>query len=118
MDREEDQEQFTIDHLVRCENETECDLMWDQATAFVREHADTRVLLEGPYIMMTAPASSDQELSITLSRIREKKGDGAFLFLELQCKKNPAGDELCQSDPAQKIRQSFRAAVSIPTQAE
>ena len=105
-----------LDHLYTCSDQLTCDQAWITAENFVREFSTTKIQMLSDTIIMTAPPSRDQDISITIARIRQKptKNDtspstGAQLFMDLQCKNSPLGDELCAGEKVEKIRYEFKA---------
>ena len=115
-----------LDHLYTCEDQLTCDQAWITAEKFVKDFATTKIQMLSDTIIMTAPPSKDQDISITIARIRQKPGrsdteqpTGAQLFVDLQCKNSPLGDELCAGEQVKKIRTEFKAymATQDPVQA-
>lgn len=94
-----------LDTLVTCSNA--CDELWQKAETYVREHATTRMQLLGKSIIMTQPPIKDQDISLTVSRIK-REGSIEEFFLDIQCKDNTLGDEFCKSAAIQEIRKGFR----------
>lgn len=104
----------TLTNLVPCANAETCDRLWARASAYVREHATTPVQASGPKIMITAPPAGDDDINLTLSRIPDRQGPGATLFLDAQCKPALSGDATCTSPAAQQILNGFSEAVLRP----
>ncbi len=105
-----------LDHIYTCSDQLTCDQAWTTAEKFVREFSTTKVQMLSDTIIMTAPPSKDQDISITVARIRLKPGKnvsspqtGAQLFMDLQCKNSPLGDELCAGEKVAKLRNDFKA---------
>ncbi|MBU0500110.1 MAG: DUF4124 domain-containing protein [Gammaproteobacteria bacterium] len=94
-----------LDTLVACSSA--CDELWQKAELYVREHASTRMQLLGRSIIMTHPPIKDQDISLTVSRIKREGAIEEF-FLDIQCKDNTLGDEFCKSATVQEIRKGFR----------
>ena len=105
-----------LNNLVPCTGAAACDQLWARASAYVRQHATTAVQASGPNIMMTAPPTGDDDVNLTLSRIPDKQGSGATLFLDAECKPALNGDSTCKSPAAQRILDGFSAAVLSPAQ--
>jgi hypothetical protein len=101
----------TIRNIIRCSGPGECDRLWARAAAYVREHTSTAVQTSGASILITAPPATDQDVSLILSRINEQEGEGASLFLDLQCANSVQGTKTCQGETAQGIIEGFRPAV-------
>jgi hypothetical protein len=100
-----------LKNLVPCTSTESCDRLWARATAYVRKHASTPVQASGPNILITAPPDQPDDVSLTLSRIQDKQGTGASLFLDAQCKPSPNGDTTCTAPEAQAILNGFHDAV-------
>lgn len=105
-----------LDLLYRCDTPSSCDWSWTTAETFVREFATTKLQMLSESIIMTAVPVKDDDISITVARIRRTAGEedsivpryGAQLFLDVQCKSSPLGMELCKSDKVEKIRTGFK----------
>lgn len=105
-----------LDTLVTCS--IDCDERWQKAETYVREHATTRMQLLGRNIIMTHPPIKDQDISLTVSRIK-REGSTEEFFLDIQCKDSTPGEEHCKSSAVQEIRKGFRAlGQGTPTPAE
>jgi hypothetical protein len=100
-----------LHNIVTCSSLDECGSLWNKATAYVRKHATTPVQTGGANIFITAPPAGEQDISLILSRINDKVGPGASLFLDLQCKRSLLGKEMCESNEAQRILEGFRTAI-------
>lgn len=107
----EDAARPVLHNIVTCSSLDECGSLWSKATAYVRKHATTPVQTGGANIFITAPPAGEQDISLILSRIDDKVGPGASLFLDLQCKRSLLGREMCESDDAQRIIEGFRTAI-------
>jgi hypothetical protein len=101
----------TIQNIVRCAEPGECDRLWERAAAYVRENTTTAVQTNGANVLITAPPATDQDVSLILSRIHDKEGQGASLFLDLQCARSVQGTKTCQGETAKGIIERFRPAV-------
>jgi hypothetical protein len=97
-----------LDTVVVCRDEQACDLAWIKVEEYVRQHATTRLQMLSDSIIMSAAPLKDEDISLTASRIRNKDRPGAELFMDLQCKSSPRGDEYCRSESVEKIRTGFR----------
>jgi len=100
-----------LKNLVPCTSTEACDRLWVRATAYVRKHASTPVQASGPNILITAPPDQRDDVSLTLSRIQDKQGTGASLFLDAQCKPAANGDTTCTAPEARAILDGFHDAV-------
>lgn len=103
-----------LDNIVLCSNTTECDRLWDKAVDYVRKNAATPVPTSSSTIFITAPPAAAEQISMILSRIKNKHDEGATLFLDLQCQPTPRGARACKSEAAKKLIHQFRSAVLGP----
>jgi hypothetical protein len=100
-----------LDYIVLCSTSSECDQRWTKAVAYVRQNAATPVPPSNSTILITAPPAAAEQISMILSRIQNKTGDGATLFLDLQCQPSVRGQQACSSAAAKKLIKGFRPAV-------
>ncbi len=98
-----------LETVVICPDEKVCEEKWLLAENYVRKHATTRVQMLSNTIIMTAAALKDTDISITVSKIRKKDTSSAKLFLDLQCKNSPRGEDLCKSESIEQIRMGFKS---------
>ncbi len=97
-----------LDTLITCSQE--CDKLWEKAEAYARKHATTRMQLLGDNIIMTRSAMAENDISITVSRIKKEEKEGVEeFFIDVQCKESPVGKELCNSPHVEAIRKGFSA---------
>lgn len=99
-----------LKNLVPCADAGACDRLWARAVAFVRRHANTPIQAAGPNILITAQPEKPQDISLTLSRIQDKRGPGSLLFLDAQCMPESGTDTSCTSAQAQSILDGFSDA--------
>ncbi len=108
-DREQEQNGHSLlETVVHCNDEARCNRAWELAEAYVRKHATTRLQMLADSIIMTGAALKDNDISITVSRIRNKEQPGARLFMDLQCKESPRGRDFCETEAVNRIRSGFR----------
>lgn len=101
-----------IQNIVTCSGRVQCNLLWQDAITYVREHATTQVQANSDILLITAPPTGEQDVSLILSRINDKSGDGATLFLDVQCKSSQRGQETCRGSQARGIVEGFRPAMT------
>jgi len=109
---QEEQHATLLDNVVSCTDASACDSAWAQAKKYALKHATTKLEMESDTIIMTAAPARDHEYSITVSRIREKEGTGAEIFLDLQCRETAKGRDLCKGEKTGAIRQGFHDALN------
>lgn len=101
-----------VETAIRCEDDKQCESLWDKALAYGKAHATTPVHTDSNRIFMTMPAIKMEDISITVSRIRPDKKGKEVIFMDVQCKKNVAHETWCKSPEAKIIRDGFKAAVA------
>jgi hypothetical protein len=109
---QEDAPRPALHNIVTCGDAAECDRLWEKAVAYVRQQATTGVQTSGPNVLITAPPTTGGEISLILSRINDEVGDGASLFLDLQCQSSLRGEKTCQSQRARDIILGFHPALT------
>ena len=106
-----------LDTVVICTDEIVCKQKWLLAETYVRKHSTTRIQMLSKTIIMTDAALKDSDISITVSKIREKDAPGAKLFMDLQCKDSPRGADLCESASVEQIRMGFKYFLNMQGEA-
>lgn len=101
-----------VETAIKCEDDMHCKSLWVKAIAYGKTHATTRVYTDSERIFMTLPAITDNDISITISRIQPYKQGKEIIFLDVQCKKKLANETWCRKPEVQKIRDGFKAAVA------
>jgi hypothetical protein len=101
-----------LHNIVTCSGPEECADLWNKATAYIRRNATTPVQTRGENIFITAPPATEQDISLILTRIDEKDGVGASLFLDLQCERSLRGEKMCEGPQARGIIEGFRPALA------
>lgn len=101
-----------VNTAIPCNSEQECRALWSKARKFGVDNATTRVYVDSEKIFMTEPATKDDQVSITVSRLKTKKSANEVIFLDVQCKKQVASQTWCESTQAVKIRQDFLKAMN------
>ena len=101
-----------VNTAVRCQGPAECDRLWESAQAYAKKHATTPVDLAAERILVTAPPRMAKDLSITVSRLYEKRRNGERIFMDLQCVRFTEGQEFCRSAEVTTIRENFKNALA------
>ncbi len=104
----------TLPNVVKCSGE-DCAAVWARAETFVRTYATTRLQMQGENIIMTAAPAKDDDVGITVSRIRAKDATETTLFMDLYCKDTPLGQAFCAGEQVKGIRTQFRASLEAGT---
>ena len=101
-----------VETAVRCKEPAKCDQLWAKAQAYAREHATTPIDLDGDRILVTAPPQEKTDLSITVSRLFDKKNGGERIFMDLQCERFTGGQAYCQGPEVSRIRSNFAKSLN------
>lgn len=101
-----------LQNVYNCGTDSQCDIAWQQAKDYLRKNSTTPVKMEGENILMTgAPAESD-DISITVSRIHDRKTGQTIIFMDLVCKDNNQGYALCtKGEKVARIKAGFQSAL-------
>jgi hypothetical protein len=102
---------LVLHNMVACAGPTECNRLWENAKEYVRQNATTAVQTSNTQIVITTPPTTEDDISLILSRIDDEEGPGATLFLDLQCKRALNGREVCKGKQAEAIVEGFRPAL-------
>jgi len=94
-----------------CEGRTQCDHLWGPAKAWTRKHSGTPIEVIGNRILVTKVPRKPDEVSLTLSRLKNHNVER--LFLDINCQKSVAGGKLCASKPVQALRKQFVSAMQM-----
>ncbi len=101
-----------LETVVACPDLASCNLAWKKAQTYVELYATTPMQLFSDIILMTRMPIQDDEFSLTVTRITDKKGTGAEIFLDLQCKNSPGGAAFCETEKVEAVRHNFRGALT------
>ena len=103
----EAQERAELNTVFQCTEINQCNLAWNQAINYVKEHATTKLQLLGEGIYMTRAPSEDQDVSLTVARIKDKKTGKEKIFLDQQCRITIMGQEFCESEASRNLKRNF-----------
>jgi hypothetical protein len=95
-------------NVYRCEDAVSCDQAWSQAQAFAEGFATTELQQATDDLIITKPPLQDNDISLTIARLREAEGDAATLFLDVQCRDSTDGREFCEGREVELIIGRFR----------
>ncbi|MFK7849267.1 MAG: DUF4124 domain-containing protein [Rhodothermales bacterium] len=99
-----------IDGVVTCSPGKNCKSLWESAVAYLNKHTDTAVKYQTDEIIVTEPATRDQQISLILSLISEADGEKFSIFLDVQCRASVRRAP-CNSEKAKRVSQGFAPAV-------
>jgi hypothetical protein len=101
-----------LETVATCQGGASCDGAWRRAKAYRALHSTTAAQISADTIVTSMPPGDDTDISITVSRLKLGEGDEEQLFLDVQCKQTPVGNEFCHGDKAEAVRQGFRPFLS------
>ena len=67
--------------------------------------------IAGERIYMTSEPVGNEDISVTVSRLTLGNDTSENIFLDVQCRNNSFGEELCNGPKVKQIRESFRGAL-------
>ncbi len=100
--------ELELQNVLACETESSCQQAWSRAEQFVRLNATTPLQVIGGNIIMSAPAKLASDISLTISRTRNKKGS-TYIFMDLQCNDSISGAEFCEGDEVKRVYSQFQS---------
>lgn len=99
-------------NVYNCEDDKACDIPWQRAKVYVKQHSTTPVKMLGDNILMTGEPVRNDDISITISRIHDRKTEQTLIFMDLQCKDITQGTALCErGEKVRRIKEAFQAAL-------
>ncbi len=99
--------QMHLPGVMVCTNEIECYMAWKLAYTYVRNYSTTGMQLKTNKLILANDAENNDDLSLSVSRLVSAKGK-TQLFLDVRCKENSMGAELCASDRIHEMKTTFR----------
>ena len=102
-----------LPNVYRCSDQTSCDQAWRRAESFPEEFATTPIEYVSDQLIMTAPPVRNEDINITVARIRDKEDTGAQLFLDIQCLGTQSGQEFCAGPRVQLTKKRFRTYMTF-----
>ncbi|MEW8584245.1 MAG: DUF4124 domain-containing protein, partial [Candidatus Thiodiazotropha sp.] len=102
-----------LQNIYHCENGDNCNGPWQRAKAYLRTHSTTPVKIEGENIVITGEPMNETDISISISRINDRKKGSIVIFMDLQCKIISMQNQICKnSENIKRIKQGFRTALT------
>ncbi len=99
-------------NVYNCGNDRDCEQPWQRAKAYLKQHSSTPVKMDGENIIMTGSPVENDDISITVSRIYDRKTNQTLIFMDLQCKDTSQGHALCtRGEKVLRIKENFQAAL-------
>lgn len=100
-------------NVYNCGPDTGCESPWLRAKAYLKQHSTTPVRMDGENILMTGSPVDNDDISITVSRIRDRKSGQTLIFMDLQCKETSQGEALCsRSEKINRIKENFQPTLA------
>ena len=96
-----------------CGDDKVCEQPWQRAKAYLKQNSTTPVKMDGENIVLTSSPQENDDISITVSRLFDRKSNQTLIFMDLQCKDTSQGNALCsKGEKAMRIKEGFQPAVS------
>jgi hypothetical protein len=96
-----------------CGDDKDCEKPWQRAKAYLKQNSTMPVKMDGENIVLTSSPQENDDISITVSRIFDRKTNQTLIFMDLQCKDTSQGNTLCsKGEKPMRIKQGFQAALS------
>lgn len=102
-----DKDAMALNTVFECRDSDHCDSAWEKAINYVEQHATTPLQLSGERIYMTEEPENDDDVSLTITRIKDKKTLQEKIFLDQQCGTSLKSQEFCESEVSQTIKRNF-----------
>jgi len=100
-------------NVYNCGEDKACEKPWLRAKAYLKQNSTTPVKMDGENIVLTSSPQESDDISITVSRIFDRKANQTLIFMDLQCKDTSQGNSLCsKGEKAIRIKEGFQAALS------
>ncbi len=101
-----------LQNVYNCSQENNCEQAWLKAKAYVKANSSMPVRMDGKNILMTAEPFENDDISMTVSKIRDRKTNQTLIFLDLTCKETNQGRALCaRGEKVQRIKSGFQTAL-------
>jgi hypothetical protein len=104
---------IALQNVYHCHSGDNCEGPWQKAKAYLKKHSTTPIKIEANNIVITGEPIEENDISISLSRIDNKKSGEKLIFLDLQCKIISSQKRVClNSDAIKRIKAGFRTALA------
>ena len=102
-----------LQNVYQCGDDPICAGPWKRAKAYLEQHSTTPLRMQGENILMTGIPAENEDISITMSRIHDRKTGQTLIFMDLQCKATTMGEALCKrGEKVQRIKANFQPTLS------
>jgi hypothetical protein len=103
-------------NVYHCGSDHRCETPWKRAKAYLKKHSTTPIRMQGENILMTALPAENNDISITMSRITDRKSGQTLIFMDLQCKATSMGIAMCKrGERIIRIKEGFQPWVAEGT---
>jgi len=102
--------------LFICRDEKQCNDAWEYAYTYVSTNSTTKVDIAAENLTMSYAPAKDNDMSVSVAKLRSDD-EPTKIFLDIRCRKSLAGDLLCSSQKALKIRSSFMPHIETSLEA-
>jgi len=100
-----------MQNVYDCGTSNPCDGPWKLAKGYMKRYITTPITMDADNILMSGNPTQPEDISITLSRIKDPSDEHTLIFMDLQCKDSPQGERLCRSDQVKSIIAGFQPAL-------
>lgn len=98
-----------LQNVYHCQSGASCEVPWNRAKAYLKAHSTTPIKIESDNIVITGEPVADNDISISVSRINDRKKGSLVIFMDLQCKIISPQKRLCNNrEMIKRIKQGFR----------
>jgi hypothetical protein len=96
-------------NVYNCGEDKTCEQPWQRAVEYAKQNCTTPVKMTGDNILMTGTPVENDDISITVTRIHDRKMDQTLIFMDLQCKDTTQGIALCaKGERVKRIKENFQ----------
>lgn len=101
-----------LQNVYNCGADNACEGPWRRAKAYLKANSTTPVKMEGENILLTSAPQENDDISITISRIFDKKTNETLIFMDIQCKETTQGSALCKrGERVARIKKGFQSSL-------
>jgi hypothetical protein len=102
-----------LQNVYDCQVGKPCETPWRLAKQYLKKHTTTPIKVDGENIVISAEPVNEGDISISMSRIEDPKKGNTIIFMDLQCKSEPARNLECEKTPEVKqIKAGFQNALA------
>lgn len=98
--------------VYQCTSEDDCEQIWENAIEFVKKNSETSLQLVGNNLYMTKSPETDDQISLTVTRIKDSESGMEKVFLDQQCRTTENGKAFCGSEKSKAMKASFIPSIT------